>query len=432
MTKVRHYLKSLLPKGNWAKSIALLAGGTALGQVLSIAASPFLTRLYSPEDFGILSLYVSFLGIISVVAGLRYELAIPLPKTDEDARKLLVLSLLFVGMTSSLVLVLTVWLGPFLVRLTYMNALAPYLWLLPFGLLLVGSYQSFNYWAVREKAFGRIARTKMSQSLGAVLTQLSLGLLEFRPLGLLAGQLVGQAAGITTLSQSFFSRTTKIDYGLSSLKAVALRYKNFPLYSAGSGLLNSAGLFLPALLLTPLYGPLIAGWLALGDRIIKLPLNLVGQSVAQVYLSEASSLARDNAPRLLSLFRKASKQLLLLGCLLIIPAGILAPGLFALVFGESWRGAGVYVRLMIPFYILQLVVNPLSQTLNVLEKQAIQTLLDGLRVLLVILSLTLPYYLGYGATLAIGLYSAVMVILYGLFWWVTHYQLKLYSRKILP
>lgn len=75
-----------------ARSVAVLAGGTALGQGLAVLASPFLTRLCTPSGFGVLSAYTAIFSILVVVASLRYELAIPLPEDDETAANLLVLS----------------------------------------------------------------------------------------------------------------------------------------------------------------------------------------------------------------------------------------------------------------------------------------------------------------------------------------------------
>ena len=77
--------------------VSLLVGGTAGAQVLTVLAAPLLTRLYSSEDFGFLSVYTSLLALIGVISSLRYELAIPLLEDDGEAAKVAVLSLIFVG-----------------------------------------------------------------------------------------------------------------------------------------------------------------------------------------------------------------------------------------------------------------------------------------------------------------------------------------------
>ena len=58
---------------------------------------------------------------------------------------------------------------------------------------------------------------------------------------------------------------------------------------APAGVLNVAGLYLPILLLAWLYGPVVAGYVGFTQRVLGLPMTLIGQSVAQVYLGELSS-----------------------------------------------------------------------------------------------------------------------------------------------
>lgn len=92
--KFRAALTSKLPPGSFIRNVVTLMTGTTFAQALMILVAPILTRLYSPEDFGVYALYISILGIIAVVACWCYEFAIVLPENDEDAANILVISLL--------------------------------------------------------------------------------------------------------------------------------------------------------------------------------------------------------------------------------------------------------------------------------------------------------------------------------------------------
>ena len=87
-------LRALLPKGRLRRAVAVSVTGTAFGQIIVLAASPLLTRLYTPEDFGILGVFSALLGILGIAVCLRYELAIPLAEDDCDVVNLLALSLI--------------------------------------------------------------------------------------------------------------------------------------------------------------------------------------------------------------------------------------------------------------------------------------------------------------------------------------------------
>ncbi len=419
-------LKALLPKSSFARNVAILAGGTAAGQSIVVLASPVITRLYSPEEFGVLAVYTSLLGILSVVASLRYELAIPLPEEDTDAASLLVLSLGIV-VFMSLFIGVGIWiLGDYIIRWFNTPALHAYLWLLPLGVLMTGVYQVFNYWAIRKKAFSHIAKTKLNQGIGLILTQIALGLYKLGPLGLILGQIAGQAAGSSTLAAIFRRENSQAaeEKSFASIRKVAGRYKRFPLLSSGSALINSAGLQLPALLLAAFYGPQVAGWFALAQRVIGIPMSLVGQAVAQVYMGEASWFIREKPAALSFLFSNAARKLFFLGLLPIIILMISGPRLFAIVFGPNWWMAGLYMRILGLMYLVQFVVVPLSQTLNLLERQDIQLGWDIGRLLLVPGIIVIAHLKGWLAEYAVGVYGIAMLVFYAVLYWLSLCNLK--------
>lgn len=410
----RNVLRATLPKGRFARSVTVLAGGTAVEQAIVVLASPILTRLYTPEDFGVLAVYTAILGILSVVASLRYELAIPLPEKDGDAANLLALSLGIVMLTSFLIGFMTWLFGDQIVRWANAPALRPYLWLLPLGISMVGTYQVFNYWAIRKQAFTRIARTKLTQGVGWVVTQTGLGVLKLGPLGLLIGRIVGQTAGIITLAMLAYRKDKKTLETIcpSQMRYMAARYRRFPLFSSGAAILNALGLQIPILLLSVFYGTEVVGQLALVQRVLGVPLTLIGTSISQVYLSRAALEARADVQSLQRLFYAVAKRLAIIGLiptLVLIGAG---PLLFTVAFGDQWGQAGIYVQIMSPMFLVQFVAFPLSYTFSVLERQDLSLIWNGGRLLLSAGSIYLAYRLGWNAITAIAAYSLGMLIGY--------------------
>ena len=78
-------LNKLKPKSDFTRNVLTLMTGTTIAQAIPVAISPLLTRIYAPEDFGVYALFISLATIFGSVANARYELAIMLPKKDEDA-----------------------------------------------------------------------------------------------------------------------------------------------------------------------------------------------------------------------------------------------------------------------------------------------------------------------------------------------------------
>jgi len=364
---MKERIKRLLPKNRFARSVSVLAGGTAAGQIIVVAASPILTRLYSPEDFGLLAVYAGLLGIMGVIASLRYQHAIPLPESDEEAASVAVLSLLVVlGMTAVSAIIVWAW-GEPIATVLNTPALEPYMWLLPLGLLLIGIYQVFTYWAIRVKAFPAIARTKLTQALSMVGVQL--GAYTLGPLALLLGQVSGHAAGSSSLGALAIRRKWSVfrKVRLADIRWAAARYRRFPIYSSWGGFFNKAGTELPLILFAALFSPAAAGIYMLAHRVLAMPMQLLGKAIADVFFSSASEAYRKGqlAPLVSGIHSKLAHIAMPPAFILLI-AG---PDLFAVVFGADWRQAGQFAQWMAPWIYLVFVSSPLSQLVSVMEKQ---------------------------------------------------------------
>ena len=342
-----------------------LVSGTAGAQALSALAAPLLARLFTPGDYGMLAVYSSLLALVSVVACLRYELAIPLPESEQDAADLVGVCLLCVGLASVLSSgVVLVWGEVACVRLG-VPRLAGYMWLLPVGVLLGGLYTTFNYWCTRTKRFGTIANTRWKQSLAAILIQC--GAFKLGALALLLGQVAGQSAGALSLARPVYRLSVFKRVSIPGLGAVIRRYRRFPLYSLGAGLANTGSLQLPPLMFAAFFGSSSAGIYALSYRILQLPMTLVGNAIGQVFFANAVEARRDGF--LGKLVADLHRKLAYLGLppsLILIFSG---PELFAFVFGEEWRMAGECARWLAPWLYLVFVSSPMSTLFSVVERQ---------------------------------------------------------------
>lgn len=418
------------PRGRFARSVALLAGGSALGQAITVLVSPILTRLYSPEDFGAFGVYAAILGIVTVIASLRYEYAIPLPEDDETAANTLALCfILLFGMTT-LIWILIHGLKDQIVIWTNVPGLKPYLWLIPLGVLGGGTYQILNYWAVRKRDFLRIARTRLSRGIGRAAIQVGVGFASAGPLGLLLGQLAGETAGSASLGLAAWNKDQ------ASFKAVSLRgirragarYKRFPLLSTWGSLLDALGLQIPQILFAAFYGAQVAGWFALGQRVIAAPLNIVVDSVAQVYFGEAARLPRDDPKAMRRLFLKLTGRLALIGGVPVAVICTLAPYFFTLVFGPGWETAGRYVQILGLMFAVRFAIVPLAHTLNILERQDLYLFWDGMRLVLVVGTLLAGKATGFSHITAVGVYSLAMLAAYIILWSLAWHALKIRPR----
>ena len=411
---LKNKIKGVGEPGSFRQHVTILAGGTAFSYAVALIASPLLTRLYSPEAFGTLAVYIAAVGIFGNVISLRYPLAIPLPEEDKNGFSLLIISLTITFVLSTLLLLIQFYFGEQIVAISGLKSLTGYLWLVPLGALGMGVYQSLNYWAIRVENFSGISKTKVIQSSGMVAIQLLLGFLKPGALGLIIGDVFGRVGGSGSLAVHTFTGKKQLlsEIDIKHLLVVAKRYKKFPLISSGSAFLNSTGLQITPILLASLYGVKVAGLFALSQRIVGIPMVLAGQSVSQVFMGEFAKQKYSNREALLPLYKGMAKKLLIWGALPIALLAFMGPFGFSKIFGSEWGEAGTYTQILAIMFLIQFIVVPLSQTLNVLERQNVQFAWDFFRLVLVCFSLYASYVFGFTPRAAIALYGFIMMIAY--------------------
>ena len=69
---------------SFSKKFIILISGTIGTYFFPIIFSPFLTRIYTPDDFALFTIYMTAVQIISVVSTLKYELGIPQVKNHQE------------------------------------------------------------------------------------------------------------------------------------------------------------------------------------------------------------------------------------------------------------------------------------------------------------------------------------------------------------
>lgn len=378
--------KALILKGNFYRNVSILVSGTAISLIVIVLTTPLLTRLYTPEEFGGYSIYVSILYTTSVMASLMYESAIPLPKDEDDAVNLLSLSLIIVSGMSVLCLI-GVWLfRQFMASMVNIPHLEEYLWLLPLSLFGFGVFQVLNTWLIRGEAYPFMAKGKVFMNMSQVFSQISLGLLHFGPAGLVAGEVVGRIVGSSTvLRLSFESIKARLhQINLKQTGVLANRYRYFPLISSWSSILSVASGHLPVFFIAATFGSKAAGLYMLGQRVLSIPDALIGFSVKQVYFASATKQKRSTATPLNSLFWQMVWKLTGVSSLIICIIVAVAPWTFGHVFGEGWIESGTYIQVMAILFFFQMVVNPITANFYVFEAQHLHLVGEFIRFVLLL------------------------------------------------
>ena len=372
---------------NYKRNIFVILSGTGFAQAIPIAISPILTRLYEPSDFGVMGLYVALSSIIGTIACGRYELAIMQAETQDEAVDVAFLSLTLCIVVSIALLFIIYAYGE---NLAYSIGLVGDKWiilLLPFSVFFFGAYNVFSSLATREKKFTEVRNATIQRSILNAVSNLSLGLANVS-IGLIISQLLSQ------LHSSLYLVLKAIKYNDYSFRINVERYIplankhiNFPKYALPAALANTLGQNLTQIFVTKLYGLDILGFHSLSERILAVPGSLLGNAVSQVFYQQASDEYRTTG-RMVETFRYTTIRLLVISATFYVPAYVIVEDLFAFIFGESWRVAGEYAKILIPLYFVRMVVSPLT-LVNQIGNNSRNAMFWQFGLLLIVLSLFL-------------------------------------------
>ena len=345
------------------RNVFTLMMGTLVAQAIPIAVSPILTRLYSPGDFGMLTLFVSVFAVLSAISALRYELAIMQPELDEDAVALVVLSLIITaGFCSALVALITLF-GDRIVALLGIQG-GTWLYFIPLGVFFGGAVQALGYWHSRHQRFQRISQGKIAQGMATVGIQCGANSLALGS-GLISGYVGGLGISLFVFCRGVWKNEKDIfkKVTFDSLRRNARTYKDFPKYSVIGALADNASLQMPVFILNRFFDAHSTGCFGLTFRVLNLPMALAASSLSQVLYQRLSTMQYSEPEAVRSLILKIFLLLLVAMVPVIGVAAFFGEPLFALVFGEPWRVAGSMAGVLVFAVAIRFAVSPLSSVL---------------------------------------------------------------------
>ena len=361
-----HKVYKLFTKSEFLRNSSILVGGTSFSAIIQILASPVLTRLYSPEEFGIFALFFSIVTFLSIIITAQYELTIVLPKDDTDSAILVLVSMIISCIFSAVLLCVVI----VFVRIFESSS---WLYFVPPTCLFMGLFQSGYYWLIRQKHFRILAKVSILHALITVITTVLLVFVLHGYLGLIMGYMVGYlviGALILIITYKKIKNHWAHIARFSILLYFMKRYKNFPLYSSVSGLIDNLALQLPTFFLSAFFGTTVVGFYAISQRAVRLPISIISKAIGDVFRQKAS-FEYAHKGQCKELFVKVLLLLSFLAVVFFLIFFITVPYVFDLVLGKEWIIAGKYARILSAMFFLHFIAAPLGGMFIIAEKQKV-------------------------------------------------------------
>ena len=359
---------STLKESDLIKNILILVSGTTIAQLIPIILQPLLRRYFSPEEFGTYAVYLSLIGILIVIASMKYELAIILPEKDKTATNILTLAVLFNLVFSFVLLIIIVLFRRPVSNLINLPAqYSIYLYLVPLGVFLYSMYQSINYWLIRKKLFFSISLNKFIRRGTEGSSQIMLMFSKVSA-GLVIGDIIGHFANcISGITQALRNDIKFTHVSIIKLKYVFKKYIEYPKYNVVPSFMSACSYFLPAIFINKFYSSEYTGYFDLSKLMLSIPLALIATSISNVLLQRVSEKYRNNE----SFIRELLPVLTIVAIIVIVEIVVItffAVDLFELFFGELWGFSGKISKIMIWSYAFSFIVASFSSLFISMKK----------------------------------------------------------------
>lgn len=403
-----------LTKRPFIRNVIVLASGTAAAQFVGLISSPVVTRLYGPEAFGIMGVFMAIIQMLTPIVALTYPIAIVLPKNDKNAKNLIRLSMYICITFAIIVSIILSLFNEFVVNLFQIQEVSKYLILIPLVIVFAGLLQVSEQWLIRTKQFGINAKVAFLQSV--LINASKIGIGTINPIASVLIVLSASANGLRAImmmllisKSNYKQQENQHQEKVYSIIELAKRYKDFPLYRSPEVLVNAVSQRLPVLLLTSFFGPAVAGFYTLGNTVLQQPIRLIGTSVGDVFYPRITE-AAHNKESLTKLIRKSTLALAGMG---IIPFGLIiffGPWIFSFAFGSDWIMAGKYAQWIGLFLFCEFINKPSVKSLPVLSAQLFHLNFTVVVSVIRIISLIIGYYIFSSDLIAIALFGVSSAI----------------------
>ena len=389
----------------YKKNILKLFTGTGIAQILPILSAPLLTRLYQPQDFGIYATFFAFSAIVSIIATFRLEVAIVIPKKDDESNTLLFLVLISSFAVSTLVLVATLT----VYNLDFIDInVGGYIHLIALSVLVHSWYKGFYFTSLRYKLFNVLAYNRIIISISVLLLSITIPLIHKGPLGLIISNIVAYIIGLSILI--VVNNKSYIIMRIKNLRDTFLLHKNYPIYDMPSALFIQLSNRLPIILLSNFFPIKLIGQYSLTQRMLDLPVSFISTAISDTFKQKASEEYNYNG-ECLNIFIETRNLLIILSIVPYIIIQFYSPIIFSFIFGPEWVIAGEYAQILALMFLLRFITGPLSYMFYIRNKMKNNMYGQIVKFIFSVIALFIGVYYG-SIKIGLSLYAVFNCFIY--------------------
>ena len=400
-------------KKNFNKNVLRLLTGTSIAQALPMIISPILTRLFSPEDFGVVAIFTAICVLLGSVSSMRYEVAIVLPERKEEAIKITFIALLSSFLFSVLLFFLVVLLSDHIKEVFKLSVSNWVLFYIPVVVFLIGLYNILNFYNTRISDYRTISKSNIQRSVSLVISQLLFGFLKFGWIGLMIGQVISQITSISKMSKNLIKEISIFkQIKRKELIEIAKEYRRFPKYSMPAIFINNLSQQINVFFIPIISSNAVLGVYSIVIRIVATPFILIGGAISQVYYENAVK-EKNNNGSCVNIFKSTFKKLIFISIPLFVMLYIVLNNFVVLIFGSKWEEIVDISNILLPLFFVRFISSTLSITLTIFGKEKEFFMINLVLLLLSIFPFLISSYFNLDIFEVLKIQAVLLSTIYG-------------------
>jgi O-antigen/teichoic acid export membrane protein len=395
------------------RKIATVGIGAATVQVVTVALTPIITRLYTPDAFGGYALYWSVAAFFISVSALRYETAIVLARSDREAVNAVGACLLASVFNATLCLTLAPLIAQKFLPSNMLEETRRLIFFLPILVLITALNQIIVSWLTRKEEFRKFAISDVLTRLIVYVSQIMLALGGINSAsGLIGGIVIGYSmAGIILTVCIFQNQDVSVFKNVHTREILQclVKYKNLSLYLTPYTIVQTLRERAAYFMIGGYGRSSEVGYYSLSSRALALPVSLVAGAIRPIFFQKAAG------SNLKDLEDRVNLAIRFMG-LCVVPCWVVLllhhTTLFGLVFGKSWESAGVYAAILSVPAIPFLLGSWLDRSFDILSRQRLHFVIESIFTLVALTGLTIGIFIFKSVLIAVIIQSGVATVYY--------------------
>lgn len=396
------------------KGMKTLFFGVGFAKLIGIVSIPILTRIYSPENFAIFSLYIAIISVLSPLISLRYDLSIPLPRRDSGAANIVAIAMILSFVSVLFLGIVLLFSRDWIFNLFSIEKLLPYWWVLILGSYFLSIVEIFSLWAIRKREYKKNAKVLALKGGLDFLFKIFFYFLSFKSLGLVYGSIFSNFISFLYICRVFYKDIKENIHNITVKRMLFfLRYySDFPIYRLPSQLILVITVQAPLLFCSVMYDKNITGQFSLAISALALPVALIGATVSNAYYAEISSLGRYKLDKIVSITKDVILKLFIFSLFPTVVLYFFGEFIFEHVFSHQWKLAGNFASSLSIILVSQFLQLISSKILFLFDGHKLLLILSLQRAAVIMAVILYSYFWNVEALFFVKIYSVILSMHY--------------------